>query len=159
MLEGPFAGRQGQLLKTACGSPCYAAPEMIAGTGRTSGIVPARIKPSQRCHQSCRCCNGCNGWCQRVLYSCITIQLHRLLSCLMFFLYVSTRSQLCANLSLAWMLHACMHCSSSDMMRQWLTCSGATPLWFMELWRNSFCACLWIFAFWGLKSGKASGWT
>eukprot|EP00435_Cladocopium_sp_Y103_P014844 s236_g3.t1 len=30
--------RQGQLLKTACGSPCYAAPEMIAGTGGASGI-------------------------------------------------------------------------------------------------------------------------
>jgi len=23
--------KQGELLKTACGSPCYAAPEMIAG--------------------------------------------------------------------------------------------------------------------------------
>lgn len=33
-----IADRQGQLLKTACGSPCYAAPEMIAGaTGRADG--------------------------------------------------------------------------------------------------------------------------
>ncbi len=33
-----IADRQGQLLKTACGSPCYAAPEMIAGAaGRWQG--------------------------------------------------------------------------------------------------------------------------
>lgn len=31
--------KDGELLKTACGSPCYAAPEMIAGKRYNGGMV------------------------------------------------------------------------------------------------------------------------
>ena len=41
------ACQDGQLLKTACGSPCYAAPEMVAGQRyvETSGSEDVILRP------------------------------------------------------------------------------------------------------------------
>lgn len=59
-----IADRQGQLLKTACGSPCYAAPEMIAGaTGRANGDpanLPSIVVRSNHCPRKSAL------WCQPI---------------------------------------------------------------------------------------------
>lgn len=172
-----IADRQGQLLKTACGSPCYAAPEMIAGaTGRADGD-PANL-PSivVRSNQTADIVDSWNISHNVLLYA---LQSVCNISCIFIFVECcSGHSYAHVSDQCVWRcrcMHACFYSSEfftvdflySSIFRwsfyfvsiisilTWIW--GASPLRPLELWSYSFRSCLWILTLWGHGCFKERG--